>query len=99
MDKEMLVIVGRKWFDKTYGNTYFTAMAYFRGKSYDIPYQYGYSDQYKYETMLELEKQGVLPTPIERYKNGGTEAPWQYCERNNIKLFTNDVYVARKKDL
>ncbi len=92
--QEMLVIVGRKWFDRVNGNTYFTANAYYKNKQYRHLYEYGYGDQYKYEMMKVLDIEGVLPEPFTN-----KDVPWSYCERNGIKLFCEDIYVGRKKDL
>lgn len=92
-------IRGRRWFQRTYGNTYHTAHVYVDGKHVlSIPRQYGYGDQYADTAMNELERQGLIP-PRERYQNGGREANWQWRDRHGIDLDTSVEDVRRQRDL
>ena len=93
-------IEGRKWFDKRYGNTYFSAVAYVAGEEVaKIPYAYGYGDQYVQEMSDILEQKEII-TGRHHYSNGvGREPLWQWCRDRNVKFYYNATDVSRKKDL
>jgi len=94
-----LVIIGRRWFDAKNGNTYFSAVGLIDGEEKaNINYEYGYGDHYEDCIYRKLEDAGHLPG-VEHYENGGREALWNYCERNNIKRYVTVSDVKRKKDL
>jgi hypothetical protein len=94
-----IVIVGRRWFERTNGNTYHSVDAYVDGKlAFREPFTYGYGDQYRWTALSGLEKAGYLPG-IERYPNGGSESLSRYCERHGITLADEVVDVPRKRDL
>lgn len=44
---ESVTIAGRRWFHRTYGNTYHTVTIYADGFSFHLPVQYGYGDQWR----------------------------------------------------
>lgn len=94
----VITVIAREWFDKTYGNSYFTAVCYADDKVLELPFQGGYGDHYKDMAFKAMEEAQMLPAPVERSKNG-SEALWQYCRRNNITLNTEKICVARKKDM
>ena len=95
---KVITIIGREWFDKVNGNSYFSATAYIDNKEgFEVPFQYGYGDQYIWETFDALDKAGLLPDPMQRYKNGGTEAGWSYCQRLGIKLNCEKFSVLKKE--
>lgn len=49
----------RRWFDKTYGNTYFASLIEVgTGNYYAVPFQYGYGDQDLYEAVKVLRANG-----------------------------------------
>lgn len=56
------IIVGKKWFDKTNGNTYHSARVYdLNGRVVAAaPYEYGYGDQYIYSAFNALKAAGVI---------------------------------------
>jgi len=94
-----ITIIGRRWFDKINGNTYFSAEGLIDGEpKVKIDFSYGYGNQYEWETFGELEKQGYI-TDVEHYKNGGHEAPFRYCQRKDITYYATVSDVNRKKDL
>ena len=99
MEVQSIVIVGKRWFQKSYGNTYCSAVAYVNGKPLvSFSKVYGYGDYYlQYITEL-LEKEGYLPG-IEKYEWGGMEAIWRYCERSGIEFSYTVSDVSREKDL
>lgn len=57
-----LFIECREWFDKVYGNSYFSARIWVNGGQVAIlPFQYGYGDQFIYEAQKKLTELGYLP--------------------------------------
>jgi len=94
-----ITIIGRRWFDRINGNTYFSAVGLINGKEVvKINYEYGYGDQYIYATFGEMQKAGFCPD-VEQYNNGGSESLWSYCERKGITKYNTVTDVKRKKDL
>lgn len=101
-----IVIVGRRWFDKTYGNTYFTSEVFIDGELWNDAchsISYGYGDQYAWDTFTKIEENKhekyIIPKR-ERHDNGNIkEAFWQYSERTGIKVSYTATDVSRKKDL
>lgn len=93
-----IVVNGRKWFDKVNGNTYHSGTVIVTCsdgiKQFEIPYQYGYGDQYVYSAFDVLKREGLIIL-----KDGEViHAPWQYCRDHNIHLVYDAINVSRKKD-
>ena len=107
-DVRSIVIQGRRWFERTNGNTYFSAVGIVDGEvKVSLGFRYGYGDQYAWETWIALEAAGAIP-PIERRNReiGGSapvreiaESPWSYAERIGAKLVYSAADVSRKRDL
>jgi len=94
-----VVIRGTRWFDKMYGNTYFSAVGIVNGIVVArIEYRYGYGDQYMHEMTDKLEKLGFLPNR-EAYGKGVREALWNYAQRTGITQSYSATDVSRKRDL
>lgn len=56
---DSIFIEGKTWFDKTYGNSYFSARIEVNGKVVGwLPFQYGYGSQYRHEAMRWLKSNG-----------------------------------------
>lgn len=94
----------RRWFDKVNGNSYFsvciqipvTSSAY--QVQINIPMQYGYGNQWQYETLETLVKIGVLP-PFETYDNGNKKYGYlSEYETKHIIYWTDSGY-GLKRDL
>ena len=73
-------IICKTWFDKFNGNSYFSCKVILNygmttEKEYYIPYQYGYGDQYEYETL-----KSIAPN----YKSN----LYNYCHAHKIILRT-----------
>ena len=66
MNKEITVIV-KKWFDKTYGNTYHSIQFELNNKMFHSGLTYGYGSQYK-QTFKEIFKKEFKRRNIELYK-------------------------------
>ncbi len=93
-----ILVLGRRWFERTNGNTYHTARVLVDGVEVaTVPYQYGYGSQYEQNALDALEALGLMPGR-EHYKNGGSEG-WQYFKRNGIQYSAEAVDVERKRDL
>ena len=83
-----LEIHGRRWFQKTYGNTYHSVQVCVNGKeTLTCNFAYGYDSHYK-QTALEL------------LKDSGYDVPTSWYELNrNADVVTSVEDVPRKKDL
>lgn len=93
-----IVILGRRWFERVNGNTYFSAEIFVNGNHvHKIDYEYGYGDQYAHEAGAWLDKNGWIA--LERYSNGSAQPLWYYCRDHGISLIQNVVDVQRKKNL
>jgi hypothetical protein len=89
-----ITIVGKRWFQKTYGNTYFSAVGIVDGDVVaEIEFEYGYGDMYVQRIVEELAKKGYFPG-IEEH-----QPAYRYCLDNKIKLTTLVSDVSRRKDL
>lgn len=94
-----LVLVGRRWFNKNFGNTYHSVEIIADGKPvHKVPYAYGYGDQWEYSARDWLDSNGYLPGRETKEGTPG-EALWRYCERVGIQYTRTVVDVQRKKDL
>ena len=81
-----LNIVGRRWFQKTYGNTYHAVKVYVNNEILVKDFSYGYGSQY-------------LQTAIDLLKSAGYNIN-TFSDLRSIEGFTESVTdVKRKKDL
>lgn len=95
-----ITIIGKRWFDKIYGNTYFSSTGYIDGEEVvHIPFEYGYDEQYLYRTWEEMIEKGFIYPMPEKYKSGPYQPAWQWCQDNGVKLVYNVSDVSRKRDL
>ncbi len=94
-----LIINARRWFQRTYGNTYFSGELLLDGEELvNIDFQYGYGGHCTHELINKAIKEGKLPAKLV-YDNGCCESNWVYFERLGYKVIENIVDVQRKKDL
>ena len=90
-----LNIQGRRWFQKTYGNTYHSSRIYVDGKSIGgVSFAYGYGNHYLTTAEELLQVGGHIPTD-----KCNTQALWSWCEENGVHLEYSVVDVDRKRDL
>lgn len=89
---------GRRWFQRTYGNTYNSVEIFVDGERICLPRAYGYGDYYMQRAADELEQRGYLPGR-EHYPNGSADTLWSYCRDNGIELSYSAVDVPRQRDL
>jgi len=69
----VVYVEAREWFDKSGGNSYFSARVFVNGEAVEyLPFQYGYGNHFEYEAEKALRAGGFLP---DGFKDG---APlWQ----------------------
>ena len=92
-------LVGRRWFQRSYGNTYHTVDVYVDEELIgESSRQYGYGDQYIQTGFAILMENTNLP-PLRRYSNGMDEPVYRWAERNGIKMEYLVTDVRRKRDL
>jgi len=90
-----IVIIGRRWFAKTYGNTYHSAEIIIDGvRVHRIDFSYGYGDQYLYNAFGWLSANGFI-----RGYDPGKSVPWRWSQDHEVKLDYSVSDVGRKKDL
>lgn len=90
-------IQAKEWFDKTYGNSYFSAQVTINyglksAVSWGLPYQYGYGEQYIHEAFKSIRKK--LNIKVDEHTQ-----LWRYCEENKIILRTSKQTGCKKKEL
>lgn len=101
----LIVIVGRQWFDKRNGNTYFCALIIAHGREgrksktveHMLPFQAGYGEHYVDMAARWLDEEGL--TFRKKHTNGATEPLWSYCRDHGIALVQTISYVATRKEL
>ena len=96
-------VSGRRWWQRSYGNTYCSAIAYANysdgtSEQVNIPRQYGYGDFYVQAAADALQKAGHLPGR-KPSPNGGHEPLWTYCNDRGISFTYEACDVPREKDL
>lgn len=84
-------INAKEWFDKVNGNSYWSAQVTINfgmpdAKTIYVPFQYGYGTAYEFDSIRQLQMDGIIPNDVTIY------APWSFCEENNI------IYRAQKQD-
>ena len=94
-----ITLLGRRWFQKTYGNTYHTVTVLIDGKEvFSSPKEYGYDRQYEETGMQWVDASGLVE-PRKEHTNGSHEANWQWAERLGIEFHSEAADVSREKDL
>jgi hypothetical protein len=93
-----ITIIGRRWFQRSYGNTYHSVDIYLDGEHIYLPKAYGYGDYYLQRATEELDRRGLLPG-LAHHDNGSVEPLWQYCRDRGIACDYRATDVSRQKDL
>lgn len=92
---QSIFLVGRRWFERTNGNTYHTVDIYVNDEFvHKIPMTYGYGDQYMWNGFAYIVDKYKLLRPCFKTPNPGT-----FCREHNIKFNHTVSDVARKRDL
>ena len=93
-----ITIVGKRWFQKSYGNTYHTATIVVDGEPVEgVERSYGYGDHYIQSATEKLDELGIIKRKT--FPNGSSEPLWQYCRRLGIKYHYEAANVDRQRDL
>lgn len=95
-----LTINARRWFQKSYGNTYFTADIIVDGELvHELPFQYGYGEHYLDMANEWLDENGYIDNP--RNPNNGMRKPlWQVVrDEMGAEFSYSAIDVQRKRDL
>lgn len=91
---KVLQIAGRRWFQKSYGNTYFTSAISIDGEYvHTIQQEYGYGQMYEQAAKDWLIETEHLPEFLIDHSLS------IYCRENDIILISQAVDVQRQKDL
>ena len=99
MEIESIGLIGKKWFQRSFGNTYHTTQIVLNGELIHYTDKtYGYGDQWEQTGKDWLYENKFLPD-LETYKWGGSEHLRMYCERKGISYFRSVSDVQREKDL
>ena len=96
---QSLTVIGKRWFQKSYGNTYHSVQVLIDGiPVYNSGIHYGYGDQYLQTAKIWLDFNGYLPDLV-KYDNGSSQALWSYCADKGINFAYTVSDVSREKDL
>ncbi len=92
-----ILVIGKRWFQRRYGNTYFSAEIFVdHVLVHKIDFRYGYDDQYLWEAFEWLHQEGYIPAQKD---SAARPPPWLICEEIDCKLIYRAIDVERKKDL
>jgi hypothetical protein len=92
-------IEGRRWFQRTYGNTYHSVRIFRDGEQVAyLPFQYGYGEQYL-QTAFDWLAANGMPELAERYDNGARKYFGTQYLREVLHGTHSVIDVTRKGDL
>jgi hypothetical protein len=92
-DVQNIIVVGRRWFERTNGNTYHSAEIYVNGHMvHKIGFTYGYGYQFEWSAWDWLKTNGYI-------KCEDRSCPSTWCRKNGIEWSATVADVARKRDL
>lgn len=92
MEKKIIQVTAKEWFDKINGNSYFSAKIWLDDELIAVlPMQYGYSDTYKYESTAKLKELGILKSSSPHCS--------QIEKDNNVKFLFTKHENCKKKDV
>jgi len=89
-------IAAKQWFDKVNGNSYFAALVTINfgmsdAKEIKVPFQYGYGDASRSESLRQLQMDGILPNDGTLYDS--------FFQENNIIIRYNKQTGCKKAEL
>jgi len=92
LQKTSITVIGRRWFERTNGNTYHSVEVYVNGTMIErVPYTYGYGSHWEQTAMDILEKHKIVDSELCSY-------PSQLPEEK-FTVVSSVTDVKRKKDL
>lgn len=90
--------MGRRWFQKSYGNTYHSVTIFIDGTIvHSSPIHSGYGDHYTQTAQNWLMDNKFLD--IKRNANGSCTPLWSWARDNGIEYTAQYTDVARERDL
>lgn len=93
MELRSIMVEGRLWRDKTYGNTYNSSRLWVNGQLVQIlEMRYGYGDQYIYEALREAVKAGLLPAEFD-----GNRAPSSVAREMGVDFYASARECLKKE--
>lgn len=93
MTTQSIIVQGRRWFQKSYGNTYHTASVSIGDESYSSDKTYGYGDQYIQTALELLHAHGHL------LEINSPSALTIHCREAGIPYLIQVADVSRERDL
>ena len=86
-----------EWFDRVNGNSYFAGTVTVNygtktERSFNIPFQYGYGEQYLQEALSLLKEKRIIPDNCNR-------PLWAFCQDSGIILRTSKYENCKKREL
>ena len=88
----MIIIKARRWFDRTYGNTYHSVQVFDDAKLIgEIPFEYGYGDSYIQTAFEILSAAGYYP-----YKK--TDAQKDIYSKTGKYLYSTPIESLNKQE-
>jgi hypothetical protein len=101
--KMKIHVIAKRWFQKSYGNTYHSVKVYVDGELIEyVPFEYGYGDQWQQTAHEVLMKHGYFPKTGKSLPSGMNADYYEFITwiRNNRENYSYTVQdVDRKKDL
>jgi len=90
--EKSVLVEGREWFDKSGGNSYFSARIWVDGEIVGVlPFQYGYGDQYLYIAQEWLTEEGYLS---EEMRN---RALWSIAREAGFDFYYSKTYTKKSE--
>ena len=98
-----IIITARRWFQRTYGNTYHSVVVYIDGQLVGSePFVYGYGDGFMQTALSIIQDGRGLFNTREHFANGGSRDYYDFTNyiREHRDICHIDVTdVQRRKDL
>ncbi|MFW6311631.1 MAG: hypothetical protein ACOC1K_05285 [Nanoarchaeota archaeon] len=97
MKVKTIDVQAKEYFDKSGGNSYFSAQVTVNygmksEKVLYLPLQYGYDNHYETMTMKKLIDEGIIKADTRKQL-------YRYCEENNIILRSNKETNCKKREV
>lgn len=94
---KVITITARRWFQKTYGNTYHSVeVSLLDGDKWKVlgvnNFEYGYGNHYLHSATTILKEHGLIPEDIYQINHN-------ICEKYHLSINEIVSDVSRKKDL
>lgn len=96
---QSIEVRGKRWFQRSYGNTYFSARIWVNGELvHELPKEYGYESAYFDAAWDWLGKNDYLGATWQD-EDGRRVTPWQWASENGVQLDYSAEDVKRERDL